>query len=106
MEILRTLFAWFNLPWRELTFENMFTYAKKLKRVDKEAIRYSKYVPLGQAGAYDEENKEVFMTKLQERIARIHDRMTMSGGETQALIETEFKERRMTFKKDNSQTTT
>ena len=50
MEILRTIFAWFDLPWRDLTYENMFERAKQLKKVDKEAIRYSKYVPLGMAG--------------------------------------------------------
>ena len=56
MEILRTVFAWFDLPWRELTYENMFDKAKELKSVDKEAIRYSKFVPLGQAGKVGEEN--------------------------------------------------
>ena len=57
MEILRTIFAWFDLPWRELTFENMFSKANVLKKITKEDIRYSKFVPLGQAGAYDEEDK-------------------------------------------------
>ena len=64
MEILRTIFAWFDLPWRELTFENMFEKANMLKKISKEDIRYSKFVPLGQAGAYDEENKTKFSSKL------------------------------------------
>lgn len=36
IEILRTLFAWFDLPWRDLTYENMFEKAKELRKVDKE----------------------------------------------------------------------
>ena len=47
MEILRTLFAWFDMPWRDLTYENMFSMSKELSKIDKEAIRYSKFVPLG-----------------------------------------------------------
>ena len=31
IEILRTIFAWFDMPWRELTYENMFERAKDLK---------------------------------------------------------------------------
>ena len=64
MEILRTIFAWFDLPWRELTFENMFEKSKELKKITKEDIRYSKFVPLGQAGAYEEDNKVKFTNKL------------------------------------------
>jgi len=41
------MFAWFDKPWRELTFDNMFEKVKQLKLVDKEQIRYSKYIPLG-----------------------------------------------------------
>ena len=77
MEILRTIFAWFDLPWRELTFENMFEKANMLKKISKEDIRYSKFVPLGQAGAYDEENKTKFSSKLQERLARLKDRTSL-----------------------------
>ena len=77
MEILRTIFAWFDMPWRELTFENMFEKAKILNRITKEDIRYSKYVPLGQAGAYDEENKVKFTSKLQERLAKLKDRTAL-----------------------------
>ena len=43
MDVLRTMFVWFNLPWRELTEENMFEKAKLLKAVDKHAIRFSKF---------------------------------------------------------------
>jgi len=53
MDVLRTIFSWFELPWRELTYENMFDKVKELKKIDKNAIRYSKYIPLGQAGAYE-----------------------------------------------------
>ena len=77
MEILRTIFAWFDMPWRELTFENMFEKAKILNRITKEDIRYSKFVPLGQAGAYDEENKVKFTSKLQERLAKLKDRTAL-----------------------------
>ena len=47
MEIMRTIFAWFDLNWRDLTYENMYDRVNDLKKVDKEMIRYSKYVPLG-----------------------------------------------------------
>ena len=47
IEILRTIFAWFDMPWRELTYENMFDRAKDLKHIDKEQIRFSKFVPHG-----------------------------------------------------------
>ena len=43
MDVLRTMFVWFNLPWRDLTDENMFEKAKLLKQVDKHAIRFSKF---------------------------------------------------------------
>ena len=98
MEILRTLFAWFDLPWREITFDNMFEKAKMLKKIDKEAIRFSKYVPLGKAGANDQEGtKEFYMSKLQERISKKKDR-TALGGNTgdQAAVKAEFLERKMT----------
>ena len=35
MDILRTIFSWFELPWRELTYENMFDKVKELKKIDK-----------------------------------------------------------------------
>lgn len=82
MEILRTIFSWFDLPWRELTYDNMFEKAKILNKITKEDIRVSKFVPLGQAGAYDEANKVTFTSKLQERLARLKDRTTL-GGEAQ-----------------------
>ena len=64
LEILRTLFSWFDLPWRELTFENMFQKVKDLQKIDKEAIRYSKFVPTGMAGTGEEEDKIVYKSKL------------------------------------------
>ena len=54
MDILRTIFSWYDLPWRELTYENMFDKASLLKKVDKEAIRFSKFVPSGMATAYED----------------------------------------------------
>ena len=52
------------MPWRELTFENMFDKAKQLKKVDRETIRYSKYIPLGKAGSYEDETKQKFQSKM------------------------------------------
>ena len=79
MEILRTIFSWFDLPWRELTFDNMFEKSNALNKITKEDIRCSKFVPLGQAGAYDEENKQTFTTKMEERLARLKDRSALGG---------------------------
>ena len=77
MEILRTMFAWFDLPFRELTYENMFDRAKELKKIDKEAIKYSKFVPTGQAGAYDANEKQEYTNKIEERISKKRDRATL-----------------------------
>lgn len=82
MEILRTIFAWFDLPWRDLTFDNMFERSLLLNKITKEDIRYSKFIPLGQAGAYDEENKQIFSTKMEERLARLKDRAALGGDTT------------------------
>ena len=79
MEIMRTIFSWFDLPWRELTYENMFDKVKQLKTLDKEAIRFSKYIPLGMAGAYDDAQKQTYQSKLAERLARMQDRNELSG---------------------------
>jgi len=57
-EILRTIFAWFDLPWRDLTIENMFEQAHLLKKVDKDAIRFSKFIPLGYYADAQEASKD------------------------------------------------
>lgn len=105
MEILRTVFAWFDLPWRDLTYENMFDRAKDLKAVDKEAIRYSRYVPLGQAGKIEEQNngKQVFNSKLQERLARMADRAALGDEQAKARValDQEQIERKMTIKRND-----
>ena len=44
LEILKTIFVWYKLPWNELTTENMFDKANLLKKVDKSAIRFCKFV--------------------------------------------------------------
>lgn len=51
------MFSWFDLPWRDLTYENMFEKVKLLSKIDKEKIRVSKFVPLGMAKVYDKEIK-------------------------------------------------
>ena len=46
LEILKTIFIWYGLPWHELTEWNMFRKASLLKRVDKKAIRFTKFVQI------------------------------------------------------------
>ena len=91
MEILRTIFAWFDLPFRELTYENMFERANELKKIDKNAFRYSKFVPQGEAGVYDEKEEMRYTNKMEERISKKRDKATLGGAVAEKAEEANLK---------------
>jgi len=95
LEVLQTMFAWFSLPWRELTTENMFDKAKMLKKVDKDAIRFSKYLPFA-CDVDDSRTANNYSSKLQERLARIKDRAGMVDVHMKSALQAEELERKLT----------
>ena len=75
LEVLRTMFTWFGLPWRELTNENMFDKANLLKAVDKHAIRFSKFAKFD-VNAMQESARgiDIFTNKMHERLMKMGNR--------------------------------
>ena len=68
------MFLWYGLPWHELTPENMFEKADLLKKIDKNAIRFTNFVQL-QPDSLDSDRTTVnYVSKMQEKLARMNQR--------------------------------
>lgn len=96
-DIVRTMFASFNLGWRDVTFENMFDKAEELSKVEKSDFEYMKFVPLGQAGNFDPDSDRQhyqFANKMQERLARRKEKIVMGLGNMDPDLELELQKKK------------